>query len=69
MNHKVCLKKPYWVFILLFSIFLLNIFIGKVSLLLSGGSHHWSLDGVFEFLLLLVACVFFVAGILQAESS
>ncbi|MFT6044327.1 MAG: hypothetical protein ACI9WC_000024 [Arenicella sp.] len=69
MQCKDFLRKPYWGFTLFFSIYLLNIFVGKVSLLVTDGSHYWSLNVVFEFLLLLMACVFFVSDILQAEAS
>lgn len=67
MNYKKIIKKPYFGFSLLFSVFLLNIFIGKLSLVISGGSQHWSLDGIYEFLLLFCACMFFVSDIIKSE--
>ena len=68
MIFKQLVKRPYLIFIALFSIYFLNIFIGKMSLLLTDRSLPLSLSGVVEFLLLFTACIFFVIGILQAES-
>lgn len=69
MSFLALTKRPYLVFIALFSIYVLNIFVGKISLMVGDRSLPLSLNGVVEFLLLFVACIFFVMGILQAESS
>lgn len=69
MSFKALISRPYLVFIALFSIYVLNIFVGKISLSVGERSLPLSLSGIVEFLLLFVACIFFVMGILQAESS
>lgn len=46
-----------------------NIIVGKISLVTTERSLPLSLSGVVEFLLLFFACIFFVAGILQAEKT
>jgi ABC-type bacteriocin/lantibiotic exporter with double-glycine peptidase domain len=69
MFAKILFKRPFTVFILLFLIYLLNIIVGKVSLMTTDRSLPLSLNGVVEFLLIFFACIFFVAGILQAEKT
>lgn len=69
MSLKALTRRPYLVFIALFSIYVLNIFVGKLSLMIGGRSLPLSLSEVAEFLLLFVACIFFVMGVLQSESS
>ena len=66
---KKFFDKSYWIFSVLFSLYFLNIFVGKISLMISDRALPWGLNGVSEFLLLLFACIFFVIGILKAESS
>ncbi len=62
-------KKPFTVFITLFLIYVTNIIVGKISLVTTERPLPLSLSGVVEFLLLFFACIFFVAGILQAEKT
>ncbi len=69
MSFQSLFRRPYLVFIALFSLYVLNIFVGKISLHVTDRSLPLSLSGTVEFLLLFVACIFFVVGILQAESS
>lgn len=69
MFANVLFKKPFTVFIILFLIYVTNIIVGKISLVTTDRSLPLSLSGVVEFLLLFFACIFFVAGILQAEKT
>lgn len=65
-------KSPYadwslWLSAALFSLFLLNVVVGKLSVVFSDRSLPLSLSPVSEFLLLFAACTFFVVAILKAE--
>jgi len=57
-----------WVSVALFSLFLLNVVVGKLSIVLSDRSLPLSLSPVSEFLLLFAACIFFVVATLKAET-
>ena len=69
MFTDMLFKKPFRVFSILFLIYLSNIVVGKISLLDTERTLPLSLSGVVEFLILFCACIFFVAGILQAEQA
>lgn len=55
--------------IALFLLYMSNVIWGKVSMVLYGYTAHSTYNNVAEFLLLLLACVFFVITTLKVESA
>ena len=65
-------KPARWPFLMasgLFSIFAINILVGKYTMTVGGRDLPLSLGGVVEFLLLLATCIFFVVGIIRSEAA
>lgn len=62
------IKHSFKISIVLFLIFFANIVIGKFSTSVFDQQLPLSLGGVAEFLLLALACLFFVIGILRSEA-
>ncbi len=62
------LKYCYTISIILFLIFVGNIFVGKISTAVFDRQLPLGLNEVFEFLILFFACIFFVIGILRSEA-
>ena len=60
---------PLLLAILFFSIYFINVIVGKISLVFFEANLPVSLSPVIEFALLALACVFFVVEILRAEAS
>jgi hypothetical protein len=63
------LKHSYTFSVILFLIFITNIVIGRVSTSVFDRQLPLGLTGVYEFLILFLACLFFVAGILRSEAN
>ena len=63
------LKHSYKLSILFFLIFVANIIVGRVSTSIFDRQLPLGLSGVYEFLVLFFACLFFVAAILRSEAN
>lgn len=62
------IKHAYRIAIVLFLVFFTNVVVGKISMWLFDLQLPLGFSGVVEFLVLCVACIFFVVGILRSES-
>lgn len=69
MMTKILVKWSLPITIALFLLYMSNVIWGKVSVALNGYTAPSSYNNVAEFLLLLLACVFFVITTLKAESA
>jgi hypothetical protein len=66
-NSTKTTRTPLWISIFFFAIYFANIIVGKLSLVFTSSTLPISLPVTVEFILLALACIFFVIEILFIE--